>query len=700
MQLRHRPERARLRHALTGLLAAGAALAAAAAPAGAAPSLPDGRAWELVSPLLSRAVDYDYGWPLPDGDHVVLTSYNDVRGVRLAERTAGGWTQTRVDLTPPGTTVENVAGVDDVAPDFARMVVEATPEGVPTYERYQLFTWEPGDVWRLVGDGVRYAGGSEDLDTLVVVPFTGYSPYPEIRSGSKVYRWHDGAVESIGDDVRGAAVCGADVADGGELRGIDQTGVSHDGETVVLTSRACEDPVLRTPDGTAVSHARHVLVWRDGETVDISTPVAGADSDATYVGNAADGSAVFFTTAAQLEPDDDNGVADLYRYDVDSGALSRPSATATGGGAGVTSAISSDDGRGAWFATGGTLWSWTAGDGRARGIVSAGRDDFFFAPGYANGSTMTQISEDGRVLVWFTSARIGGHRGSAPQIVRATSDGELDCVSCRPDGSDADAGFSYAPSRWLVPQPRISADGEHVFFQSSTRLSPDDVNSAVDVYGWHDGVVSLISGGSAAVSSELNGVSRDGAVYFKERARLLPWVADDHIKIYTARIGGGFPAPAPETPACADDACQAPPRAPDAPPAPGSAAFDGPADADEPERPWAADPKVTLGRLSAAVKRRLAAGRAIRLPLRATARGRVSATATARIGGRWVRVGSARASLPRAGRATLPLRLSKRARATLARRGALRVRIVVVHAGAAGAARTTFVLKTTAGRGR
>lgn len=699
MQLQHQPGWALKRRALAGLLAAGAA-AALAAPAGAAPTLPDGLAHELVSPLQSRAIDYDYGWPLVDGDHALLSSFNDVRGVRLATRGPAGWTANRLDLTPPETWAESIAQVDDIAPGFGRLVVEATPDGATSYERWQLFTWEPGEQWQLAADGARFVAGSEDLHTLVLIPFTGRDPYPELESDTDIYRWRDGDVESVGDDLRSAAVCGADVGDGGGLRGIDQSGVSHDGETIVLSNRACDDPVLRTPDDRVVSYARHVLVWRDGETVDVSAPIAGADADAAYVGNAADGSAVFFTTAAQLEPDDDNGVTDLYRYDVDAGELTRPSANATAGGAAVTSAISSDDGLGAWFATGGTLWSWNAAGGRARGVVSAAAGAFAFTPLVTSGNQVTQISEDGDVLAWFTDARIGGHRGDGVQIMRATRDGDVDCVSCRPDGSDGSGDFGYAPPGWQVEQPRMSADGSRIYFQSSLAYSPEDVNGVADVYGWHDGVVSLISGGTFGRSSELNGVSRDGDVFFKEGANLLPWVTGDRLKIYTARVGGGLPAPAPETPACADDACQAPARPLQTPPPPASESFAGAADADEPERPWAADPAVELGALSAAAKRRLAAGRAIRLPVRANAAGRVTVTASARIGGRWVRAGSAGATLKRAGRPALSLRLGKRARMTLARRGALRVRITVAHAAATRTASATFVLKTTAGRGR
>lgn len=690
-----------MKRAFAGLLAAGAvaaAAAAASAPALAVPALPDGRAYELVSPLESRGVDYDFGWTTPDGDHAILTSTNDILGVRLATRTPEGWSVRRTEPLPPGTNVEYIPGVDDATDDLARLVVEAAAPG--QFVRDRLFAYDVADdAWSPVGTGVTYAGGSADLGTVVVVPSGADDPYPELDSGSGVFAWRDGEVASVGDDDWVANLCGATVADGSGLRSNEQSGVSADGGIVVLTNRQCTDP------DTSETLLPHVLVSIDGETWDLSMPVEGApDAAAAYVGNSVDGSVIFLETAGRLVPGDVNGVRDLYRVDLAEDTIALVSGIATADGAALVNAISSDDGSGAWFVTqlAGSqqaLWSWQ--EGRRPRLVSVAANGGFGLNTLASaGHTQTQISVDGGVLAWLSSARIGGSRGPSAQLMRATAAGDVDCLSCRPDGSGTDVSLGNPPDRFQLGQQRMSDDGEQLFWQSSARLVPEDQNGAVDTYGWSDGVVSLISSGTEARASELQGVSRRGDVFFKEGAALLPWIEDDHVKIYTARADGGFPAPASPLPGCTGDDCQGAVTPPPATPSPGSEADHGPGDADAPERPWAADPAVTVGKLGAKAKRRLAQGRAIPLPVSASARGRVTATVTYRAGGRWVAAGSSARTVKRAGRTTLTVRLGKRARATLARRGSLRVRIEVAHAAGVRDARTTFVLKTRAGRGR
>lgn len=700
-----------MRRMFRGLLAAGAIAAAASAlpaHAAAAPVLPDGRAYELVSPLENRAVEVDNAWATPDGRHALSVNRSDYVGLTISTRGADGWSSTRIGLDPPGSNRQLVPYLTDVADDVSRLLIDADPAGDPV-ERGELWlrTAAAEGTWTRVGVDIRYAGGSSDLGTLVVVPFrAGAVPFPELGSRSGVFRWQDGEVASIGDDAPRVAACGATVADGLGLRTYDQSGVSADGRTVVLTNATggadCTDPA------TSGRYLPHVLVWRDGQTVDVSQPLSGeTDSAATYVGNAVDGSAVFFTTAAKLEDADVNGVADLYRYDVEAGTLQRISAAATAEGAAVKTAISADEGRAAWFVTPlsadlDALWWWTAGS-RPRLVSAARTGAFVFQPHQAATDRQTQLTPDGRVVVWETTARIGGNTGVSRALVRAAADGAVDCVSCNATGASGGRFGNAAPSGLRIPLGRISADGETVVFETGMTLVAEDTGLLPDVYAWRDGKVSLISSGDGVSRRRgLAGISRDGDIFFRDAAQLLPWIEGDRTKVWTARVRGGFPAPAAPLPDCADEICQGGGPSARVEPVPsGSATHSAPDDADDPEPSWAPDPAVKVAKVSASAQRRLARGRAIALTVDATIAGRVTATVRVKIGKRWVRAGGAARTLRGAGTARLSVRLSRQARRTLARRGALRVRIDVAHPQAEKDARTAFVLKQkTAGRGR
>jgi hypothetical protein len=699
-----------VRRTFRGLLAAGAVAAVASAlpaHAAAAPALPDGRAYELVSPLENRAVEVDNAWTTPDGEHALSANKSDYVGLTISTRGADGWSSIRIGLDPPGSNRQMLPYLNDVSDDVSRLLIDADPAGDPV-ERGELWlrTADAEGTWTRVGGDIRYAGGSSDLGTLVVVPSrAGYVPFPELGSRSGVFRWQDGEVASIGDDAPRVAACGATVADGLGVRSYDQSGVSADGRTVVLTNATggadCTDP------DTGGRYLPHVLVWRDGETVDVSAAVDPAtDAAATYVGNAADGSAVFFTTAAKLEQDDANGVADLYRYDVEQDELLRVSAATTAAGAPVKTAISADEGRTAWFVTAlsadlDALWWWTKGS-RPQLVTAARTGAFAFLPLGTAADRQTQLTPDGRVVVWETTARIGGYTGSGRALVRATADGAVDCVSCTATGGSSARFGNAAPTGLQIPLGRISADGETVVFETSLSLVPEDTGSRPDVYAWHDGTVSLISSGDNVSSKNgLAGISRDGDIFFRDASSLLPWIESDRSKVWTARVGGGFPAPAAPLPGCADETCQGEPSARVEPVPSGSATHSAPDDADDPEPSWAPDPAVKVAKVSAAAKRRLAHGKAIALTVRSTAAGRVTATVRIKVGKRWVRSGGAARTLRSAGTTKLSVRLGRQARRTLARRGALRVRIDVAHPQAEKDARTAFVLKQkTAGRGR
>ena len=147
-------------------------------------------------------------------------------------------------------------------------------------------------------------------------------------------------------------------------------------------------------------------------------------------------------------------------------------------------------------------------------------------------------------------------------------------------------GFSYGPTN-IIYRPgvyatsrSISANGEYIFFQSTDGLTPEAYNHeaigtstdyfkelayAMNVYEYHNGVVSLISDGrditsqlpdGANVTVKLTGTDESGRdVFFETADSLVPQDTDSDLDVYDARIDGGFPPPPPPA-SCSGEACQ------------------------------------------------------------------------------------------------------------------------------------------------
>lgn len=707
-----------MRRALTTALLAGAltAAGAAAVPAAAVAELPPELHYELVSPLESKGFDFTRAWLFPDGQRGVIGSeLADVNGVFSVRRTATGWETAYRRITAPAVTPLLAPATYAVSRDLTRFVTGGVKPGSMFMTPNELALSEPGGSWKSIGGPLQLVDANGELDRVVVQLGLGTDRselFPDFPGDkTDVYLWEDdgssdGALTAIGADEPRLVTCGAESPDDSGRRGL-QSGVSADARAVVLTSRAgCADPDTSDP------LPRHVYLWRDGEpTVDLSAPDSGPDGDATFVGHTADFSAIFIRTELALDPADANGAADVYRYDVADGARTRLTGAATDDGETLRSAAVSDDGGRLWFATDdgtdATLWVKT---GAAAPTALATTALVPFSPAHpfelnafeAGSRLPAQLTADGATIVWATSAPIDGIGGTATgndvgQLWRATAGGDLDCVTCAADGGAAEFVEFGEPLMTLqLGRRAISADGRSVWFQTETALEADDRNSFEDVYRWRDGERALISSGDERFGARLAGVSDAGDAFFKTYAQLMPWIDDDHLKVYAARHGDDLPAPRDPREGCADDGCQGDPgpRQPD--PSNPSESFAGPGDADDPAPRFPANPSMTVARLSRAAQRRLAAGRAVTVAVRANSAGRVTATTTFKHGRRWTRSGGAARTVKRAGTVRLTVRLSRAARAQLSRRGSLRVRVDVVHGQVAKPRRLAFVLKRQA----
>jgi hypothetical protein len=224
----------------------------------------------------------------------------------------------------------------------------------------------------------------------------------------------------------------------------------------------------------------------------------------------------------------------------------------------------------------------------------------------------SQVSPDGQSAVFMSLASPTGYDNADATsgepnaevfIYSATANGgagALRCVSCNPTGarphgqvlqfegtpSGLRAAAHIPPAENQIYAPRvISEDGQRVFFNSFDALSQSDVNEVQDVYQWeapgsgsctlasgtyspaNGGCVELLSSGQGPDPAEFIDSSASGEDVFFTTAASLADSDTGLIDIYDARVGGGFPPPAPEAPPCEGEACQqpAPPPAPLAP---------------------------------------------------------------------------------------------------------------------------------------
>lgn len=302
---------------------------------------------------------------------------------------------------------------------------------------------------------------------------------------------------------------------------------------------------------------------------------------------------------------------------------------------------------------------------------------------------------------------VNGHEAGAPvvqlnsEIYRyAAASGALTCVSCTPPGvlSTQSAslgevgGGSYAPPGYA---PQMSENGSEIFFDSPDPLvagasEPETARlfEPTNLYEWDEGAVYLIANANNG-GAVLHGTTPSGDdVFFTSRNALVPEAMAGAEHIYDARVDGGFPAEPPSTNPCAEESCRPFTAATPFLPTLASASIGGS------DSPSGGEPTFTVSPITAAGRTELARRGRIELTIETTARGELTASATAELHGRRTRVGQASAPMAGPGKVVLVLRLSRAARTQLARQGALALRIEVRDRGAGMAGAGTVDLST------
>jgi hypothetical protein len=696
--------------------------------------LPDCRAYEMVSPVFKegfQAIPTDF----TDEGRVVYQSNGNFAGngngsatgtggnQYVAVRSASGWfTQALAPGGPAYDFETSQVGARSVRfSNDLRSSLWVMRRSSDPVEVRDLYIRGSDDIFTRIGSernplappaqGIPQpkVTASDDLSHVIVI-LTETSVYPGTVAGSSAnpYEYvgtgHDEPPKLVSVNNSGQQIgpgCNAPV-----------NAISGDGRVVVFTTECAGHQVWARVDSTTT------IAVSGSECTRTSGDPGGAcnaPGPTDFQGASADRSQVFFTTTQQLVNSDTDNTADLYECDIPTGTVAPVGATNpcpalhlisdAASGADVQRVIRvSDDGSHVYFVARGVLATnrdandavAIAGDDnlyvwKRDGVDPTGETRFVAKLDPSDSDISgAQTTSDGRYLLFGSRASLIDHglqedTDAAQDLYRYDADRHaLTRLSTDTDGGGGNDPATDAKLRPIQsftrerPRTAMSDDGGSVVFVTDEALAPGDTNGTIDSYLWHDDRLSLISSGKPSddnvLPDELNGIKtsispsgRD--VYFETTVQMTPNDVDTVVDIYDARVDGGFDVVPP--PACSGDACQGRQSVP--PPAtnPDSTTSTGPNDALQ------TTPAFTVGKLTAGQLRLVATTGKVPLAATTNVSGTLSANATATIARRPGTVGSVKRAITKPGTISLPLTLSKKARAELKSKGKLAVKIVV-----------------------
>jgi DNA-binding beta-propeller fold protein YncE len=590
-------------------------------PAGSV-GLPDGRAYELVSPPVTdggevfppdeSSLDCDECLPgtveekfpmqsTPNGEEMVYEGYpfaatGDAvnENEYFAARTPGGWA-TR-DLSPASAVRAGpIAGYKVFSPDLsfgvfvqegAALSPEAPEDGSVAYpDVYLQSTSAPEDprpLWTKEdaeaapphrgpegtdAEELRFVVGGMAGGHVIFAANDALTPNAvDGGPSANLYDWVEGRLRLVNVLPDGSTQPGAVFGSGEELGASDPDyahAISADGSRIFWTD----------------SENHQVYVRVDGEET-IEVPDAGL-----FLTASADGSKVLLNDGHVYDLETEEVVdltggmggfqgllgasEDLSRvYFIDTEVLPGVEADTRGSRTAAT-------------AGGDNLYLWQEGSPvRYIATLSSGDDEDSSAvrDWVASPSNRTaQVTSDGGYAAFMSRASLTGYDNASASEVFEYDAGSnaLVCASCNPTKQRPVGGSVLSliePGSGFMAQPSNLADDGRVFFDSDDALSPGDAHPGVEnVFEYEPGGVGscgsgeggcvfMISSGTGETDSSFVNATPSGSdVFFTTRSRLVAQDQDGLMALYDAREGGGFAAAAPVQPCTDSETCQGSP---------------------------------------------------------------------------------------------------------------------------------------------
>jgi hypothetical protein len=459
-------------------------------------SLPDCRAWEMVSPVAKGGVPVESASALlnagnnvssVDGDKVLFSSPGAFPGdpssdglvPHLGTRNAQGWSTTPVmPLTTPLASqgAFGSAGVQGASSDLSAIVLKSfdpplTPGAPPSVKNLYRSDLTANGAYKLLTPSApseptntlynpRFAAASVDFSAILFESsaslVVGAPEFAlELPQKANLYEWKNGVLSLVGvlpGPAGGPALEGSYAGPGpvgqnpGGATGSNytETAISRDGSRIFWTDGASGQIYLRENGMT---------------TAQVSASQRGVPDPpqrAIFRAATPDGSAVFFTSPAKLTEDSTaNGREDLYKYEVGGGELTDlsvdPVPTDTHGADVLGLVGASEDGEFVYFAATGDLASgattgdlnvylWHGGEvsdvadlGPAEGPLAI-RESRNWALTPTGAPNTSRVSADGQVLTLTSLQQLTAFDNAGfSEIYRYdVAEEALDCVTCNP----------------------------------------------------------------------------------------------------------------------------------------------------------------------------------------------------------------------------------------------------------------------------